>query len=377
MIYINRLVKKNITAAIKANKVLLIYGARRVGKTVLMKQIAQEFSGKSLWMNGEDATTIRLLEERSIANYKRLFSDIGLLLIDEAHQIPDIGIKLKLMVDEIPGLCIIASGSSALSLLNQTMEPLTGRSFHFPIYPISQAELAFTENHFETVNKLEERLIYGSYPEVLKTENLEEKGRYLQTIVNAYLYKDVLSIEGTRNSPKINDLLTLIAFQTGQEVSNEAVGRQLGLSKNTVEKYLDLLSRIYILFKLGGYSRNLRKEVSKHSKWYFYDNGIRNALIGDFSPLSIRSDTGALWENYLLAERVKKAGNEGETVDFYFWRTYDQQEIAMIEKQGNNLSAYEIKWKNDKAKVPVAWKNAYPDAQWKLINRENYLDWIL
>ena len=257
------------------------------------------------------------------------------------------------------------------------MEPLTGRSFHFPIYPISQAELAFTENHFETVNKLEERLIYGSYPEVLKTENLEEKGRYLQTIVNAYLYKDVLSIEGTRNSPKINDLLTLIAFQTGQEVSNEAVGRQLGLSKNTVEKYLDLLSRIYILFKLGGYSRNLRKEVSKHSKWYFYDNGIRNALIGDFSPLSIRSDTGALWENYLLAERVKKAGNEGETVDFYFWRTYDQQEIAMIEKQGNNPSAYEIKWKNDKAKVPVAWKNAYPDAQWKLINRENYLDWIL
>ena len=327
-------------------------------------------------MNGEDYDTVRLLEERSVANYRRLFSSTELLILDEAHQVPDIGRKLKLMVDEKPDLCVIASGSSAFQLLNQTMEPLAGRCRHFPMFPLSQGELSVHETLLETTRNLEDRLIFGSYPEITSIEDIHERRRYLTDLTHSFLFKDVLSHEGVRNSSKVTDLLRLVAFQTGKEVSNEELGRQLGLSRNTVEKYLAMLSSVYLIFKLTGFSRNLRKEISRNNKWYFYDNGVKNVLTGNFQPLALRTDYGELWENYLLSERIKKSSYNEDGCRFFFWRTYDQQEIDVIESGGELLKAFEIKWKAKKTRMPAAWLEAYPDAGWQVITRENYLEWI-
>ncbi|MCX6272941.1 MAG: ATP-binding protein [Bacteroidetes bacterium] len=376
MQYVTRFLQAKIESAVQAGKVLLLYGARRVGKTILLEQIRQSYKNQVLMMNGEDNDTLKLLEDRSISNYRRLLENINLLIIDEAQQIPEIGMKLKLMIDEIPGLCIIASGSSAYQLLHETMEALTGRCKLFPIYPLSQMELSIKENLLETRQNLEERLIFGSYPEVIVTETIAEKRLYLANLMNAYLFKDVLSLEGVRNTQKMTDLLKMIAYQTGKEVSNEELGRQLGLSKNTVEKYLELLSRIFIIFKLPGFSRNQRKEITRNCKWYFYDNGIRNALTGNFDAIALRQDIGEIWENYLLSERLKKKSYNEEDASLFFWRTYDQQEIDVIEQSGTQLKAFEIKWNDRKTRIPVAWKNAYPVAEWKVIDRQNYLEWI-
>jgi len=303
---LRRLLQARITARIEPNKAILIFGARRVGKTILMRQLVKDFSGNALFLNGEDYNTFALLEECSVSNYRHLFEGIDLLAIDEAQNIPEIGFKIKLIIDEIEGVRVIASGSSSFDLLNKTGEPLVGRSTQFHLAPFSQREIAQTENVLETRQNLGTRLLYGSYPEVVTMDNFERKGEYLREIVGAYLLKDILSIDGLKNSGKMKDLLRLIAFQSGKEVSYDELGRQLGMSKNTVEKYLDLLSKGFLLFyRLGAFSRNLRKEVVKSGKWYFYDNGIRNAIIGNFNPLSVRQDVGALWENYLISERIK------------------------------------------------------------------------
>ncbi len=377
MAYYVRILQQTMERDIRPGKVLLLYGSRRVGKTVLVKQIAQNFKGTVQMMNGEDYDTVRLLEERTVANYRRLFSSTGLLILDEAHQISDIGRKLKLMVDEIPHLCIIASGSSAFHLLNQTMEPLTGRCRHFPMFPLSQTEFSRYETLLETRRNLEDRLIFGCYPEIASIEDTNEKRRYLTDLTHSFLFKDVLSLEGIRNSSKITDLLRLVAFQTGKEVSGEELGRQLGLSRNTVEKYLAMLSSIFLIFKLTGFRRNLRKEISRNNKWYFYDNGVRNVLTGNFQPLALRTDNGELWENYLLSERIKRSSYLEDGTRFFFWRTYDQQEIDVIESCGDELKAFEIKWKAKKTRIPAAWQQAYPNATWEVLTRENYLDWIV
>ena len=302
---VNRILQEKITARIAPNKAVLIFGARRVGKTVMMRKIVDNYSGRTMMLNGEDYDTLALLENRSIANYRHLLDGIDLLAIDEAQNIPQIGSILKLIVDEIPGISVLASGSSSFDLLNKTGEPLVGRSTQFLLTPFSQREIAQTETALETRQNLEARLIYGSYPEVVMMENYERKTDYLRDIVGAYLLKDILAIDGLKNSSKMRDLLRLIAFQLGSEVSYEELGKQLGMSKTTVEKYLDLLEKVFVIYRLGAYSRNLRKEVTKAGKWYFYDNGIRNAIIGAFSPLAIRQDVGALWENYIIGERRK------------------------------------------------------------------------
>jgi len=373
---IPRLLKQKIESRMGVGKVMLLYGARRVGKTFLLEQIIREFDGKYMKMNGDDGDTLRLLEDRSISNYRRLFNEIKLLVIDEAQQIPDIGMKLKLMADEVPGLQIIASGSSAYKLLDQTLEPLTGRCYLFPMFPVSQAELSLRENMLETRQNLEDRLIFGSYPEVLGITNKTERQQYLFSLVNTYLYKDILSIDGVRHAGKLTDLLRMIAYQTGKEVSNEELARNLNMSKTTIEKYLDLLSRVYLIFRLNGFSRNLRKEVTKNCKWYFYDNGLRNALVSDLRPLALRHDTGDLWENYLISERQKKISYNDLPVEMFFWRTYDQQEIDVIERSMDSLSAFEIKWKDRKVRFPAAWKTHYPESENTMISTENYLDWI-
>lgn len=373
---IRRLLESRITAKIQPNKVVLIFGARRVGKTVLMRQLISNFNGKTLFLNGEDYDALALLNEQTISNYRHLLDGVDLLAIDEAQNIPEIGSKLKLIVDEITGIKVIASGSSSFDLLNKTGEPLVGRSTSFLLTPFSQREIQQKENVLETRQNLELRLIYGSYPEVVTLTGYENKADYLKDIVGAYLLKDILSIDGIKNSGKMKELLRLIAFQLGNEVSYDELGRQLGMSKNTVEKYLDLLSKVFIVYRLGAFSRNLRKEVSKAGKWYFYDNGIRNALIGNFNSLAVRQDSGALWENYIISERIKSNSNSRLNKEFYFWRTYDGQEIDLIEESSDSLIALEFKWSDKKPAVPIAFKEAYSNAHFSVVNRDNYLDYI-
>lgn len=373
---IKRTLQDKIAAGITPGKVMLIFGARRVGKTVLMHKIVDSYPGRTMMLNGEDYDTLALLENRSAANYRHLLEGVDLLAIDEAQSIPQIGNILKLMVDEIPDISILASGSSSFDLLNKTGEPLVGRSTQFVLTPFSQKEIAETESALQTRQNLESRLIYGSYPDVVTMENFGRKTDYLRDIVGAYLLKDILAIDGLRNSGKMRELLRLVAFRLGSEVSYDELGKQLGMSKATVDKYLDLLEKVFVVYRLGAYSRNFRKEVTKAGKWYFYDNGIRNAIIGAFSPLAIRQDVGALWENYIIGERRKANYNEGLHKDFYFWRTYEKQKVDLIEESPQALTAIEFKWGYKSPNVPKAFQDAYPNADYHVVNRANYLDFI-
>ncbi|MGZ9677226.1 ATP-binding protein [Flavobacterium sp. GNP001] len=361
------------------NKVLILLGARRVGKTAFIKNYLATIPKEDyLHLNGEDIQDADLLKERSVANYKRLLNKVKLLVIDEAQNIPDIGLILKLIVDSIDDIKVIATGSSVFDLSNKLGEPLVGRKNTIYLFPLAQMEFANYENFKETTQKLEERLLFGSYPELEQYPEWEEKINYLKEIVNSYLLKDILVYEGIKQSNKILDLLKLIAFQIGQEVSLQELARQLGISKNTVESYLDLLSKVFVIYKVPGFSKNLRKEVTKSNRWYFYDNGIRNAIIANFSRLDSRTDVGALWENYLASERIKNQNYTQKTVSNYFWRTYDQQELDWLEEENGILKGYEFKWnENRKAKIPTAFAKAYPEASFEVINKQNYLDFII
>ncbi len=375
--YIKRIIAEKIAERMQPNRAVLIFGARRVGKTMLIKQITDGFAGKTMMLNGDDMDIQALLGDSSIANYQRLFSDVELLVIDEAQNIPDIGKKLKLIVDEIPGIKVIASGSSSFDLKNKTGEPLVGRATQFFLTPFSQAEISQTENALDTRRNIETRLIYGSYPDVVLAKSNVLREEYLRDLVDAYLLKDILSIDGLKNSSKMRDLLRLLSYQTGSEVSYDELGRQTGMSRNTVERYLDLLSKVYVIYRIGGFSRNLRKEVAKASKWYFYDLGVRNAVINNFSPLAIRQDTGAIWENYIISERMKRNYNLRLNHELFFWKTYDRQEIDLVESASDmSLEAFEIKWGDKHPKCPVAFANAYPDATFTVLNRDNYIDYI-
>jgi hypothetical protein len=375
---IQRASQQRVEERMKPQKVMLVFGPRRVGKTFLLKQIVQSFKGKSLMLNGEDADSIAMLEPISIANYRHVLEGMDLLAIDEAQHIPDIGKKLKLIVDEVPGIRVIASGSSSFDLKNQAGEPLVGRGTQFVLLPFSQQEIATVESPIESKRNLEARLIYGSYPEVVMLDTFAEKKEYLNDIVESYLLKDILAVDGIKNSAKIRDLLRLVAYQMGDELSCEEVGKQLGISKNTVERYLDLLQKVFVLYRLGGFSKNLRKEVTKSSKWYFTDNGVRNAVIRNFEPLSLRTDAdrGALWENYIITERMKRNQNERLGLEFHFWRTYDKQEIDLIEIGSGVMNAFEMKSGKKSPAAPKAFAEAYPEAQFTVVNMNNYSDYI-
>lgn len=373
---VHRILQTEIEKRLQPGKVMILFGARRVGKTVLIREIESKFNGKTLFLNGDDSDAATLIGERSIANYKHLLNGVDLLIIDEAQNIPYIGEKLKLMADHIEGLHILISGSSSFDLQNKAGQPLVGRSTVFHLFPFSQEELMSEENALQTKQNLELRLIYGAYPELIDLNTLDKKREYLKELTNAYLLKDILSFGGIRNAQKMQDLLTMIAFQVGSEVSLEELGSSVSMSKNTVASYLDLLSKVFVIYPLRGYSKNLRKEMVKKNKWYFYDNGIRNTLLNDFSPLATRSDTGALWENYLISERRKKMFFHMEQKNHFFWRTYDQQEIDLIEEENGQLFAFEIKWGQKSSRVPLAFSKAYPNAQYSVINQNNYLSFI-
>jgi predicted AAA+ superfamily ATPase len=375
---INRIIESQITSLLDSNKVILILGTRRVGKTFLINSIQKNYQSKLLFLNGEDFDVQEIIKNRSTSNYKRLVGDNKLIIIDEAQSIPEIGMALKLLIDTNPNLTIIATGSSSLDLMNKTGEPLTGRHYQFNLYPLSQMELMSIENFLETKQNLEERLIFGSYPELINLVSNDDKRNYLQQLVQSYLLKDILSFGGIKHSDKIVSLLRLIAYQVGSEVSYNELGTQLGMSRLTVESYLDLLSKVFIIYKLPSYSTNQRKEVTKSSKWYFFDNGIRNAIINDFRIPTLRNDIGILWENYLVSERIKSNKYLNQTKEIYFWRNYNQQEVDLIEVRDGVIASFEFKYSgNKKVKQPIAFKTLYPESIFECINKDNYLDFVV
>ncbi len=375
---IKRAISTEFYSRLKPGKVLILLGARRVGKTHFLKEFAKNIvESEMLMLNGEDQKTIDAFSERSVVRFKQIIGSKKYLIIDEAQNIPDIGAKLKLFVDELPDVCVVATGSSMFQLYNQLGEPLVGRSHIIYLYPFSQMEFANYEDYIATTSKLEERLIYGSYPELLDCNTFDEKADYLDNIVNSYLLKDILAYDSIKKADKILDLLRLVAFQIGKEVSIDELANNLkGISRNTVESYLDLLSKVFVIYPLRGFSRNLRKEISKSNRWYFYDNGIRNAVIRNYNSIKLRNDIGQLWENYLMTERLKFNTYTKSRVNPYFWRTYDQQEIDLIEEKGEELTAYEFKWSRKTKKIPGAWAKNYPNSIYKTINTDNYLEFI-
>jgi len=376
MIYLVRELSNLIFKKLQPNKVVILYGARRVGKTMLVNEILAKVNEPILRLNGDDINVHDKLSIRSIENYKQILGTCKLLYIDEAQKIPEIGLKLKLMIDEIEGLRIIISGSSSFDIHKNAGEPLTGRKYTFTLYTLSENEYTQIENNINKMDKVRERLIFGNYPELLHLPDRQDKVDYLNEMISSYLLKDILVYEHIKNSQKIFNLLRLIAFQIGGEVSLQELGIQLGISKNTVEKYLDLLSKVFILHKVEGFSRNLRKEITKNSRWYFLDNGIRNAVIANFNPLHARNDIGALWENYMISERLKYQEYKRISSNNYFWRTYEQQEIDWVEERDGSLFGYEFKWKEEKVKIPTQWKSAYPDTSFELININNFSEWL-
>ncbi len=367
---------ENLGKALIPGKAVIIYGARRTGKTTLVRRFLQDIEEPYLLVSGEDITVQGYLASQSIEKLSAFVGDNRLLVVDEAQRVPGIGVNLKLIVDQIPDIRIIATGSSSFDLARAVGEPLTGRKTTLRLYPLSQLELGQIEQRHQTDANLESRLIYGSYPEVVLSNDNRAREQYLKEIVSSYLYKDILELDGIRHSSKISRLLQLMAFQVGKEVSYTELGTSLGMSKNTIERYLDLLEKAFVIQKLSGFSRNLRSEITKNSRYYFLDNGVRNALINNFNALELRNDAGELWENYLVIERLKRQEYLLEQANNYFWRTYSQKEIDLVEERGGKLFGYEMKWGAAQAKPPKEWLAAYPNATWQLINRQNYLEFI-
>lgn len=373
---IPRLVQEQIESKIGIQKVLMLYGTRRTGKTTIIENIAAKHPADSLLLQGEDMLVADLLGKRTEANYRQLTAGKKIIIIDEAQDIPEIGKILKLMIDRIKGITIIATGSSSFDLVNHTGEPLVGRNLVYQLYPIAQTELSALEDFIATKTNLEERLVFGSYPELWHLENRQERENYLRQMVNSYLLKDLLTLETIKGADVLYKLLQMLAWQIGSQVSTVELGNSLQINKATVDRYLDLLAKAFIIYPLSGYSNNLRKEVSKSKKWYFIDNGIRNALINNFSPLTLRNDIGQLWEQYVLSERIKFNSYMRQHPQYFFWRTYDGQEIDLLELYNGKIQALECKWSNAKRKIPVAFEKAYPDAAFTIIDQNNYLKWI-
>jgi predicted AAA+ superfamily ATPase len=375
--YIRQRHLENLKTSVKQGKVVVIYGARRTGKTTLVNEFLKGEKEPCLLVSGEDITVQGYLSSQSIEKLKAFVGVNRLLVVDEAQKVQNIGLNLKLIVDHIPGIRIIATGSSSFDLARSVGEPLTGRKTTLIQYPLAQLELFAIEQRHETEARLESRLVYGSYPEVVLSADNRVREQYLKEIVASYLYKDILELEGIKQSAKIGRLLQLIAFQIGKEVSYTELGTSLGMSKNTVDHYLDLLEKAFVIQRLGGFSRNLRTEITKNSRYYFVDNGVRNALINNFNPVDLRNDTGELWENYLIIERLKRQEYLQKTASNYFWRTYAKKELDLVEERSGRLHGFEMKWGKDRPRPPKEWTAAYPEATWQVINRENYLDFIV
>lgn len=363
---------------IKTNKGLVIYGPRQVGKTTLINDLLSEFNWNTLILNGDQrGLWWELFTSRELSKLTLLVSGYDAVFIDEAQRIPEVGLSLKILLDNFPKLKIIVTGSSSLDLASKISEPLTGRIYSYKLFPISQGELGVTNTQYEMENQSEERLIYGSYPEIFSLKSIQEKTKYLQNLTATYLYKDLLEFGDIRNSSKIHDLLKLLAFQIGNQVSLTELSSTLELSRITVDRYIDLLEKSFIVFRLPGFSRNLRKEVTKMDKIYFYDLGVRNAIIGNLNSLNNRDDAGKLWENFLIVERMKKMGYAQKICSFYFWRLSSGAEIDLIEETEGKLHGFEFKYGKKAVKVPHSWITGYPNATATFINQNNWKEFVV
>ena len=371
---IKRILQDTIQPAFSLRKAAVIFGPRQVGKTTLLNQLFDRNHPEVFWINGDRMDDRALLDEASLSNLLALLSGKKFLIIDEAQRIENIGLKLKVIYDETK-VQIVATGSSSFDLANRINEPMTGRQFQFHLYPLSFEELAAHSGTFEEIKKLNSRLIYGSYPDVVMQPTHQRL--ILENLASGYLYKDILEWDLVRNSNKLLKLLKALAFQTGQLVSYQELGQLLQMSSSTVENYIDLLEKTFVVYTLRSFNRNHRNELKKSKKIYFYDNGIRNTLINNFNPVELRDDLGALWENYIISERTKYTSYHGIYVNRYFWRTKYGQEIDYIEERDGKLYAFEFKWNTrKKTKIPKAFKQTYPDAEFQIITPENYYEFI-
>lgn len=369
---IHRILQKSLEEQLFKGKTILLTGARQTGKTHLVKTIVEKFKGA--YYNCEIQEVKDLLESTSITTLSRLVPVSKLVVFDEAQDIDDIGKKLKILHDEIDGLQIIATGSSSFDLLNKASEPLTGRSREYFLYPLSMQEIMDNAGMVYAKGKIIDLLIFGSYPEVYNTESVDEKIEALTNISNNYLYKDTLKYEDIKKPFVFKKLLTFLALQVGSEVSLNKLSNEVNVSIQTVEKYLDILENNFIIFSLMSFSRNIAKEISKSRKYYFYDLGIRNSIINNFNQISLRQDAGQLWENFCILERKKFNHYSTLHKNLYFWRTYDQQEIDLIEEYGGRLYGFEFKYNADKAKFPKIFSDTYQGSTFKLINQKNVFD---
>lgn len=362
---------------IHPGKILILYGPRRVGKTTLIQTFQAKYSDTSLLLNGEERLIKEAFSSHESLKMKQLIGSKKIIFLDEAQHIPHIGDNLKLLIDTHPDLTLVATGSSSFDLNHQIGEPLTGRAYTQIMYPISQSELINNWGVVKTRQHLEEFLLFGSYPEALTLEDIAAKKKYLESLVDSYLLRDAVRLEEIKYSDKLLDLLKLLAFQIGHEVSLTELASNLNLSRNTVVRYLYLLQKSFVIFEVRGFTRNLRSEIAKNHRFYFWDNGIRNAVISSFNPLSLRSDIGQLWENFLASERIKHLSYTQNPAHYFFWRTYSQQEIDWVEETENSLSGYEFKWPAKLVKIPPLWHKNYPQAKFTVINPNNYLDFLV
>lgn len=377
------MIKRSIFALIKQkiqdNKVVVLYGPRRTGKTTLLQELNEDLKKskeKVKFVNGENMIIQQELSSQSIEKLRDFVGASSVLIVDEAQKIPEIGLNLKLIVDHIPKIKVIVSGSASFDLSQKIGEPLTGRKKTLHLYPVSAKEIInnFDLTYYQEI--LDSNLIFGGYPELFSLKSKEDKMEYLRELVDSYLFRDIFEMEQIRNPKKIKDLLTLLAFQIGREVSLSELAGNLDLHINTVYRYLDLMEKSFIIVNIRGFSRNLRKEVAKTSRYYFYDNGVRNAIINNFNALNLRDDIGQLWENYIVMERLKKQAYDEILSNNYFWRTYDRKEIDWVEEREGKLFGYEIKWKSAKIKPPSDWLKTYKEAVFEVVDKDNYLKFI-
>lgn len=367
---IKRHIQDIIVSRLFKGRAVIIYGARQVGKTTLIKEIQKDYEASSVYFNCDEPDIREALTEKTSTELKSFIGNKRLVLIDEAQRIRNIGITLKLIIDNYPEIQVIATGSSSFDLSNQISEPLTGRKYEFRLFPFSISELKQVYTEIEIERLLDNRMVMGMYPDVvIKSDEAEE---ILRDITKSYLYKDVLQFQYIRNPEILNKLLQALALQVGSEVSYNELAGMLKIDKKTVSSYISLLEKAFIIFRLSPFSRNLRNELKKLRKIYFADTGIRNALINNLNPMKLRQDTGGLWENFLISERMKIFNNSSVVINFYFWRTHQQQEIDLIEEQGGSIYGYELKQNKKTYKIPKAFLDAYPEVKVDLINKNNY-----
>lgn len=371
---IHRQIQENIEKTLFKGKIVVIYGARQVGKTTLVREIMNQYPDDSAYFNCDEPDIRSNLIDKTSTELKNFLGNKKLIILDEAQRVANIGLTLKLLIDNFPATQIIATGSSSFDLANKIIEPLTGRKYEFYLYPLSVSELKSVYSDLEINRLLEHRIIFGMYPEIVTSADDVE--RKLKTLTSSYLYRDILTFDKIKNSDNINKLLQALALQISNEVSYNELADMVGINKNTVKSYIEILEKSFIIFRLNPFSRNLRNELKKMRKIYFYDTGIRNALINNLNSISLRQDTGALWENFLISERMKLNYNNNINTNMYFWRTQEGKEIDYLEESNGQILGFELKWAKDKFKNPKAFLTAYPDSSLKLINKDNYQEFL-